>query len=198
VSSSAGLTFASVGPVGGTPTAQITCFSNSVTVTGTLGSAADLDTGNVYVFEKGVTFSGTVTVNGTVDVAGGGYNSGNSNLTINAPGSDNNPADKSLTYNSIGILQPASNTTSSCQDGSAKPLKGEGCLQIQFGSGNGMLNGVVYAPNSLVDLQDEGGNAGAQGVFAATVSVNSDLSITDSFFAQNPNSSPLSAITLVE
>ena len=34
---------------------------------------------------------------------------------------------------------------------------GEPCLQLQFGSGYGNINGIVYAPTSQVYQQDNGG-----------------------------------------
>jgi hypothetical protein len=50
----------------------------------------------------------------------------------------------------------------------------------------------------MVYLQSPGGSVGTAGVISYSMLVNSQLSITNSYFAQNPNSSPLSSVQLVE
>ena len=47
-------------------------------------------------------------------------------------------------------MQPASNTTTP--------------LQVQFGSNNEVLDGMIYAPGTQVYLQDNGGGVTATGV----------------------------------
>jgi Putative Flp pilus-assembly TadE/G-like len=183
--------------------ANVTCFSgNNVNLNGiTLGSNPDTNA-DLFVFQKGVALTGTVNVNGTMDVAGGMFNQGTATLNVNAPGYDNSRAAKlNDTYNSIGLMQGASNITGTCQDPSANGAlvsPGEPCLQVQFGSGTGQINGVIYAPTSMVYLQSPGGSVGTAGVISYSMLVNSQLSITNSYFAQNPNSSPLSSVQLVE
>jgi Putative Flp pilus-assembly TadE/G-like len=183
--------------------ANVTCFSGTnVSLTNvTLGSVPDTQAG-VFVFQNGVTMTGTVNVNGTMDVAGGTFNQGNAVLNIVAPGSDNNQQAKlNDTYNSIGLMQGASNTDGTCLDPSANAALvsvGEPCLQVQFGSGAGAINGVIYAPTSMVYLKDQGGSIGTSGVISYSMFVNAQLSITNSYFSQNPNSSPVSSVQLVE
>lgn len=170
-------------------TASVTCFSASnPTISGgvTLGSAG----GNqIFVFENGVTIGGTVTVNGTIDIYQGTFSQGNSALTVNAP------ANKSYTYNGIAVMQPSSNTTAgTCKDGLGEP-----CLQLQFGSGSGSLNGIVYAPTSQVYQQDNGGGTVVAGVIAYQIYLKaSTMDITNSYNAANPSTTPLSIVSLVE
>jgi Putative Flp pilus-assembly TadE/G-like len=207
-----GLTSITTGNVGTLPSsrvtqangtiANVTCFSGTnVNLNGiTLGSNPDTNA-DLFVFQKGVTLTGTVNVNGTMDVAGGTFNQGTATLNINAPGFDNSHAAKiNDTYNSIGLMQGASNIDGTCQDASASSAlkSGEPCLQVQSGSGSGQINGVIYAPTSMVYLKDPGGSIGVAGVISYSILVNSQLSITNSYFAQNPDSSPLSSVQLVE
>jgi Flp pilus assembly protein TadG len=186
---------------------NLTCFAGAVTLSNvTLGSNADQ--GNVYVFLNGVSMSGADTVYGAIDVANGTYAQGNATLNSYATGSDNNSSDKQFTFNSISIYQPSTNTTATCQDSSAKnaaltssPFSNknpEPCLQAQFGSGSGNLEGVIYAPTSMVYLQDQGGGVQAAGVVSYTVYVNSQLTITNNYSRANPSSTPLSTVSMVE
>jgi hypothetical protein len=174
----------------GNTTASVTCFlngpSNPTTISGTvtLGSPG----GNaIFVFENGVTISGTLTVNGTIDIYNGTFTQGNSAVTINAP------ASSSDTYNGIAIMQPSSDTTASTCDTSAP------CLQIQFGSGYGNINGLIYAPTSQVYQQDNGGGTVVSGVIAYQIYLKaSTMSIPTSYNAQNPSTTPLAKVELVE
>jgi Flp pilus assembly protein TadG len=173
----------------GTTTASVTCFSSSnVTLSSglTLGTAG----GNqIFVFENGVKIGGTMTVNGTIDVYQGTFSQGNSALTVTAP------ANKADTYNGIAIMEPSSNTTSgTCKDGLGEP-----CLQLQFGSGYGKLNGIVYAPTSQVYQQDNGGSVSVTGVIAYQIYLKaSTMDISDSYNDQNPSTTPLTKVSLVE
>jgi Flp pilus assembly protein TadG len=198
----------SIYPTSGTgPGATVTCFAganvnlSNVSLGGTGTSAPDTNAG-LFVFLNGVSMTGTVNVNGTLAITGGTFNQGNATLNVNAPGADNSTAAKAGDlYNSIGLEQSASDTNGNCQDSSAKNAlvnNNEPCFQVQFGSGSGTLNGVIYAPTSMVYLQDQGGSIGAAGVISYSMYVNSQLNITNSYFAQNPNSSPLSSVQLVE
>ncbi len=173
----------------GSTTASVTCFSaKNPTISGgvTLGTAG----GNqIFVFEDGVVIGGTVTVNGTIDVYQGTFSQGNSALTVNAP------ANTTYTYNGIAVMQPSSNTKAgTCKDGLGEP-----CLQLQFGSGSGVLNGIVYAPTSQVYQQDNGGGTVVAGVVAYQIYLKaSTMDITNSYNAANPSTTPLTKVSLVE
>jgi hypothetical protein len=150
-------------------------------------SAATLGAGT-YVFEAGVTLNGTVTVNsGTLDIEQGTFSQGNATLSITAPTSG--------AYNGIALMQPASNTTAgTCKDGLGEP-----CLQIQFGSGSGTIDGIIYAPTSQVYQQDHGGSTVASGVIAYQIYLKaSDMGITESYSEAHPGTTPLFKVALVE
>jgi hypothetical protein len=87
-------------------------------------------------------------------------------------------------YNSISILQPLSNTTTP--------------LQVQFGSNNQTLDGVIYAPGVQVYLQDNGGGVTASGVFANTMFIKSSTLTIPSYSNANPNTTPLRLVSMVE
>lgn len=169
----------------GPGTGNSICYTKAVTISGG-GSGITLGAGT-YVFEAGVTLSGTITVNsGTIDIEQGTFSQGNANLNITAPTSG--------TYNGIAIMQPSTNTTAStCKGGAGTP-----CLQIQFGSGTENLTGIIYAPTSEVYMQDEGGGVQAGGVVADQIYVNSDLILTDSYNDSNASTTPLRKVALVE
>ena len=107
----------------------------------------------------------------------------------------NAPANKADTYNGIAVMQPSSNTTAgTCKDGLGEP-----CLQLQFGSGSGVLNGIVYAPTSQVYQQDNGGGTVVAGVVAYQIYLKaSTMDITNSYNAANPTTTPLTKVSLVE
>ena len=170
------------GVVGGPGAGNSICYTHAVTV-----SSATLGAGT-YVFENGVTLSGTVTVNsGTLDIEQGTFSQGNATLNITAPTSG--------TYNGIALMQPSSNTTAgTCKDGLGEP-----CLQVQFGSGSGSMSGLIYAPTSQVYQQDHGGSTDSSGVIAYQIYLKaSDMGITESYNAANPGTTPLTKVALVE
>lgn len=157
----------------------LVCFTKAVT----LANGASLGAG-LYVFESGVTIpaGATVTVTGgTLELYGIGSSAGtlnqssNSKLNITAPTAG--------TYNGIAILQPLVNKTP---------------LQVQFGSSNQTLDGVIYAPGANVSLQDNGGGVTASGVFADSMTIKSSSLTIPSYSAQHPATSPLKHVTLVE
>jgi Flp pilus assembly protein TadG len=157
----------------------LVCFTKAVT----LADGATLGAG-LYVFENGVTIptGATVTVNGgTLDLYGVGSSAGtltqasNSVLNITAPTSG--------AYNAIAILQPLVNTTP---------------LQVQFGSSNQTLDGVIYAPGAKVSLQDNGGGVTASGVYADTMSIKSSSLTIPSYSARHPTTTPVRHVTLAE
>jgi hypothetical protein len=166
---------------------HITCFSNAVT----LAAGAKLNGGNIYVFENGVTIGGTMTLGDslqtatsgvTLDIYSGSFNQANSNLSIYAPTTGG------LTgtgpYNGVAIMQPASNASQ---------------LQVQFGSGNETLDGMIYAPKATVVLQDGGGGVTATGVVADKMTLQGSTSFTiPSYSAAHPTTTPLRKVTLVE
>lgn len=150
--------------------ANAICYTKAVTVkNATLGPG-------IYVFEKGVTISGTVTVNGgTLDVYGGSFNQSNGTLALTAPTSG--------AYNGIAIMQPASNTNE---------------LQIQFGSSTAKLDGIIYAPGAEVYMQDNGGNVTAAGIVASYLYVASSTLRLPSYAAAHPSTAPGRVVSLVE
>lgn len=167
----------------------VACFSNAVTLNNgvTLPGASN---GVVYVFENGLTIAtgatvtigtgtaiGSSTTGATIDLYGGTLNQ-NSNSVLNSW------APTAGTYNGISILQPLSNTTTP--------------LQVQFGSNNETLDGVIYAPGVEVYLQDNGGGVEATGVYANTMFIKSSTLNVPSYSAANPNTTPLRLVTLVE
>jgi Flp pilus assembly protein TadG len=147
------------------------CYQKAVTLNGaTLGAGT-------YMFEKGVTISGTVTVNGgTLDVYGGTFNQpSNTLVNITAPTSG--------TYNGIAIMQPSNNTND---------------LQVQFGSNNETLDGYIYSPGAEVYLQDNGGGIVATGIVAATMFDKASTIRIPSYDKAHPTTTKNRVVTLVE
>jgi Flp pilus assembly protein TadG len=147
------------------------CYTKAVTLNGaTLGAGT-------YMFENGVTISGTVTVNsGTIDIYGGSFNQpSNTLVNITAPTSG--------TYNGIAILQPATNTND---------------LQVQFGSNNQTLDGYIFAPGAEVYLQDNGGGVTATGIVANTMYDKSSTIRIPSYDVAHPSTTPNRVVSLVE
>jgi Flp pilus assembly protein TadG len=166
---------------------QVVCFTNDVTLSSvTLNGGAG--GGVVYVFENGLSVSGTVqigsgscgattcttTAGAVMDIQGGSLSSSNWNLSIFAPTTG--------TYNGIAILQPSTNTTK---------------LQVQFGSNSTTLDGYIYAPGAEVFLQDEGGSGViASGIVADSLDVNSQLTLP--YDTANAGTTPNRIVTLAE
>jgi hypothetical protein len=187
-------TFAQTTGSGGTATtATVTCFSGSnVTVNDgvTLGTAGG---NSVFVFQNGVKL-GSDTINGTVDLAGGGFGQGNTALVIKAP------ANTSSTYNGIALW--VQSTASPTCAGSYSSFKGTpapgGCLQIQFGSGSANLDGMIYAPAAAVYMQDNGGATVVTSIIADEIyDKSSSLTITNNYSYAH-STSPLNQVSLVE
>jgi Flp pilus assembly protein TadG len=159
------------GTVTGPGLGNAICYQKAVTLNGaTLGAGT-------YMFEKGVTISGTVTVNGgTLDVYGGTFNQpSNTLVNITAPTSG--------TYNGIAIMQPSNNTNN---------------LQVQFGSNNQTLDGYIYSPGAEVYLQDNGGGIVATGIVAATMFDKASTIRIPSYDKAHPTTTPNRIVTLVE
>jgi Flp pilus assembly protein TadG len=186
------------GSGGGTTTASVTCFNapNVIIANGTtLGTAG----GNqIFVFQNGLQMGTTggstsITINGTVEIAGGNYVQKNAALVITAPTSG--------TYNAIAFWVPSTNTSVTC-DNSINSFKGTsatgGCLQVQFGSGSSNLDGMIYAPGDQVYLQDNGGSALVTTIIADEIfDKASTLTITN-YNIVHGATSPLVNVALVE
>jgi Flp pilus assembly protein TadG len=182
-------------PSGGATAGTVVCFSNAVTLNNgasLLGASGD---GVVYEFGAGVTVStgatvsvGSATYNSStgtfsntsgavIDLAGGTLNQ-NSNSVLNAY------APTSGTYNGVAIMQPTSNTTTP--------------LQVQFGSNNEVLDGIIYAPGTQVYLQDNGGGVTASGVIASTMFIKSSSLTIPNYSDANPTTTPFRKLTMLE
>jgi hypothetical protein len=165
------------GTVAGPGLKNAICYTKAVTL-----SAASMGPG-VYVFDKGVTISGHVTVNGgTIDVYGDTacgcactFNQSNGTLSLTAPTSG--------TYNGIAIMQPATNTNQ---------------LQIQFGSSTETLDGMIYAPGAQVYLQDHGGGVTATGIVAKSMYDKSSVINIPNYNVVHAATSPFKLVTMVE
>jgi Flp pilus assembly protein TadG len=193
-----------VGSGASATTASVVCFSDpNVTIASgvTLGTVTTDPNGNyiggneVFVFQNGVQIGGSVTIGGTLDNAGGSLAQNNFALTIYAP------ADTTATYNGLALIVPPTNTSNTC-GGSYSSFKGTpapgGCLQIQFGSGYGNLDGMIYAPAAAVYMQDNGGGTVVTGIIADEIyDKASSLIITDNYNLVH-NTSPLNHVALVE
>jgi hypothetical protein len=152
------------------------CYTKANGTTGVTLNGATLGPG-IYVFEKGVTISGTVNINGgTLDIYHGQFTqNSNSLLNITAPTSG--------TYNGIAILQPATNTNQ---------------LSVQFGSSNQKLDGYIYAPGAEVFLHDNGGGVTTTGVVAASMYLHSSSITIPSYDVAHPTTTVNRVVTLVE
>ena len=188
---------------------NVTCFAAAnVALSGvTLG---DSSANNLFIFENGVQFVGNDTINGTTLLWGGNFCQGNitggnckfnNNATLNmtAPA---NSSTNTYAWNGLALVVPSSNTTPNCDNSYKGPSYAAGslpnsCIQMQFGSGSGNLTGLIYAPSASLYMQDNGGGTVVTGFIVDSLDVNSSLSITDSYNAENPDS-PLAVVSLVE
>jgi Flp pilus assembly protein TadG len=153
----------------------ILCFTNANGVT--LNNVT-LNTGT-YVFENGVTLSGVTSGPGgtTLDINGGSMSiTSNSTLTLVAPTSG--------TYNGVAIMQPASNTSE---------------IDIQKGSSNANITGIIYAPTAELYLNDNGGSVSlTTDLIVGTLFIKASTLSISSYSAANPTTTPLRAVSLVE
>ena len=159
------------------------CYTQPVTI-----NNATLGTG-IYVFENGVTLTGSVTSGTggtTIDVYGGSFNVGTgSTLGLVAPKSNSS---SSYETNGIALMQPSTNSNQ---------------IQVQFGSSSGSLTGIIYAPSAQLYLQDSGGDSSGGVVLTTDLIVNElyDKTATltiNSYTQSNPSYAPLTQVTLVE
>ena len=201
---------------------NIVCFNAGAgvptTLSGvTLGSSGNKN--NLYLFENGLVLSGTNTVYGTVDLSYGAFCQGSFNssngkcnftsagggpsITINAPASV--AGGTQYAYNGMAFIVPQTNYIPTCDSAyggvnytntlNADP---NSCIQIQFGSGSGQLDGMIYAPNSALFLQDSGGTGiGVTNLIVNSTFINGTLNITANYNYAH-NDSPLNKPELVE
>ena len=199
---------------------NIVCFNAGAGVPTTLSGATLGTSGNknnLYLFENGLVLSGTNTVYGTVDLSygafcQGSYNSSNGkcsftsagggpSITINSPASVTGGTQ--YAYNGMAFIVPPTNNVPSC-DSSYKGVNitangdPNSCIQIQFGSGSGQLDGMIYAPYSGLYLQDSGGTGiGVTNLIVNSTFINGTLNITANYNYAH-NDSPLNKPELVE
>ncbi len=194
------VTTANQAAVRGSSSIPVVCFSKAVTLNSGV-SLPDAANGVVYVFENGVTIpTGAIVNMGTatytppsgsategtytntqgavMDLYGGTLSQGSGQLylSIYAPTAG--------IYNSIAIMQPSTNTTTP--------------LQVQFGSNNEYLDGIIYAPGVEVYLQDNGGDVTTSGVIANTMYVKSSSLNVPGYSAANQGTTPFRVLTMVE
>ncbi len=187
-------------------------------------SANGADENYLYLFQSGMVLSGTNVINGTVDLNNGPFCQGNYNtsngkcnftsagggpsITINAPAngdpdSSGNATDTSTyAWNGMAFVVPPTNSSPKC-DSSYGGISYSGtdpnsCLQMQFGSNSGQLDGMIYAPYSALYLQDSGGTGiGVTSLIVNSTFINGTLDITANYAAGHPQS-PLNHVALVE
>lgn len=206
------ITGTSFTPVSGGASTTVACFQDKVSASGTIGSTSN----EIFVFQNGLTVagSGLVKFNGTVEISGGNFTEQNTNLFINGP----TGLASSQPYTGIALWVPS--TAVACDSSSnsmGNPPSGDGCLQVQFGSGGSNacagnpsscslcttstgdpgIVGTIYAPKDVVYLQDNGGCVSATNVIAAVLwDKASDLTITNYNLVYT--TSPLDVVRLVE
>ena len=166
------------GSITGPGTGEALCFTNPVALNNvTLGSG-------IYVFENGVTTTGTITSGTggtTLDVYSGA-------LTMNSGTVLDLVAPTSGDTNGIALMEPSWNSSA---------------ITIQKGNVTGSLTGIIYAPAAELYLQDSGGDK------SGGISLTTDLIINklvdqtatltvNSYSAANPTTTPLRAVALVE
>ena len=214
VSQTISTTGTSYTPVSGGPSVSRFCFSDTNLQIGTTSSGGfTLGSGGneMFSFLHGVLISGNnslITVNGTIDLAGGDFQEPNVNLFIQGPTGDGT----AQPYTGFALISESTATpTCSSSVGSMGTVPaGDGCLQLQFGSssatgttaacvaGSGLpgLVGTVYAPTDVLYMQDSGGCVAVTNLVADEVWDNSALTITNYNLAYT--TSPLDVVRLVE
>lgn len=199
--------------VSGSAANNVVCFTSSSGVTIDSGAVLSgaLGSGVLYVFENGVSLSGATqfgcygtlspctanspgpngfdpsqTYGATLDIDGGSFGQGNASLSIYAPTSG--------TYNSIALMQPSSNTT----DNKCPAAKASPCLLIQRGNSGSVFDGIIYAPQEYVELQDQAGAVYATGLIAKGLYNKTSNVYINNYSQYNPTTTPFKLITLVE
>ena len=201
-------------PVTNGPSVSTACFTDSVQLSSNLGS----DANSMWVFQNGLNVGGSshLVINGTVWLAGGTFQESNTDLFINGPTGEatSNP------YTGVALVATAltDGCSSSIHSMGTVPA-GDGCLQLQFGSGGSTLAcstsdaelgkcnctvgsgqpgilGSIYAPKDVVYMQDSGSCLSATNLIADEVWDNGALSIYNYNLAYT--TSPLDVVRLVE
>lgn len=149
------------------------CYSGNVTL-----SNKTLNPG-VYVFTGDVSFSGTVTGTGVTFYLLGGLDASNGTLDLTSPSSG--------TYNGMLIFSARDNAST---------------LSFDKGNASGILNGIIYAPDSPMMLNDSGGDKDGGLSFNTDLIVNTlfdkTATLTITSYTGTVNNSPLSRPALVE
>jgi len=167
----------------------VLCYTNSVTL-----SNVTLNQGT-YVFESGVTLGGRVLTGAggaTLDIVSGPLNiNTGTTLGLVAPACSNaSTADycSGGGLNGLVLMEPPTNTNT---------------LQFQKGNSCGSITGIIYMPSAQFYMQDSGGdqcgglNLTTDMVVGQLFDKTSSLTIA-SYSAQNPTTSPLREVSLVE
>ena len=165
------------GTVLGPGTGNVICYTQPINLNNvTLGAG-------IYVFENGVTTNGAVTSapgGTTLDIYSGTF-AANTNTLVNLV------APTSGQTNGIALMEPPTNTNT---------------ITLQIGTLTGSLDGIIYAPNAQLYLQDSGGDTSGGLTFTSDIIVGTFydkttyLNVT-SYNAVTPTS-PLKKVTLVE
>lgn len=174
-----------VTPSGGNLTGTLTAGCYSAPAGGTLTiNNATLGSGT-YVLEGNVNLTGSVTSGGggtTLDIVDGALTEGtNTVLHLVAPAPGTGP------YGGIVIMEPAPNANA---------------MVFDFGSSSGLIDGIIYAPDAELVLDDSGGDTsgGLQLITDLIVNTLYDQTATLSIqsYSQTTPGSPLTKIALVE
>lgn len=185
----------------------------------TLGSNSASGKNNLYLFRNGLVLSGTNTVYGSVDLANGAfcqgsYNSSNGKCSFTSAGggpsisiyaSASVLGGTQYAFNGMAFMVPPTNFTPQCDNAyggvtytNTAAANPNSCIQIQFGSGSGQLDGMIYAPRSALFLQDSGGTGiGVTNLIVNSTFINGELNITANYNYAHSDS-PLTKVSLVE
>jgi hypothetical protein len=171
-----------------------TCSGQGTATSGASGSD------ETFVFTNGVQLSGNnvlTTIYGTLDISGGTFNQGNSNLWLNGPTGQTSDSTSGGPYTGFAFIDTS--TANGC-GGAVNSFpsipSGDGCLQAQFGSSTSGMVGTLYAPNNVLFMQDSGGGAVVTNIISDMLWDNSVLDITNYNLAYT--TSPLDVVRLVE
>jgi hypothetical protein len=166
------------GPISGPGAGNVLCFTNTVSM-----NNVNLGQG-VYLFENGAATSGAITSGPggvTLDIYSGTF-------TLNSGTVLNLIAPISGDTNGVALMEPASNSSQ---------------ITIQKGNVTGSLTGIIYAPSAQLYLQDSGGDTSGGISLTTDLIVNTLVDKTatltvDSYSEENPSTTPLRSVALVE
>jgi len=166
------------GSVMGAGTGKALCFTNAVQMNNvTLGAG-------IYLFENGVTTTGTITSGTggtTLDIYSG-------SLTMNSGTVLNLVAPTAGSTNGVALIEPSSNSNQ---------------ITIQKGNVTGHLTGIIYAPSAQLYLQDSGGDTSGgisltTDLIVKTLVVKTATLSISSYSEANSTTTPLRSVALVE